>query len=149
MDVPVEVTQEERHTGFFIHLPSAVHAFIFLARRIQPFLSLVNREEKYQLPGFELTSQRVRRLRNYQLSCRGDRPYLVHEFYRRGVSYKRNDFVVLGCGTYFIEDNTIQSVCEVGATERGCSGSIGSDDTRGYGAGSGDVGKELPRGMIP
>ena len=39
--------------------------------------------------------------------------------------------------------------CEVGATERGCSGSIGSDDTRGYGAGSGDVGKELPRGMIP
>ena len=40
-------------------------------------------------------------------------------------------------------------VCEVGATERGCSGSIGSDDTRGYGAGSGDVGKELPRGMIP
>ena len=40
-------------------------------------------------------------------------------------------------------------ICEVGATERGCSGSIGSDDTRGYGAGSGDVGKELPRGMIP
>ena len=40
-------------------------------------------------------------------------------------------------------------MCEVGATERGCSGSIGSDDTRGYGAGSGDVGKELPRGMIP
>ena len=37
----------------------------------------------------------------------------------------------------------------MGATERGCSGSIGSDDTRGYGAGSGDVGKELPRGMIP
>ena len=26
---------------------------------------------------------------------------------------------------------------------------VGSDDTRGYGAGSGDVGKELPRGMIP
>ena len=42
-----------------------------------------------------------------------------------------------------------QLFCEVGATERGCSGSIGSDDTRGYGAGSGDVGKELPRGMIP
>ena len=39
--------------------------------------------------------------------------------------------------------------CEVGATVRGCSGSIGSDDTRGYGVGSGDVGKELPRGMIP
>ena len=42
-----------------------------------------------------------------------------------------------------------EEICEVGATERGCSGSIGSDDTRGYGAGSGDVGKELPRGMIP
>ena len=36
------VTQEEGHTGFLIHLPSAVHAFIFLARRIQPFLSLVD-----------------------------------------------------------------------------------------------------------
>ena len=32
------------HTGFLIHLPSAVHAFIILARRIQPFLSLVDRE---------------------------------------------------------------------------------------------------------
>ena len=40
-------------------------------------------------------------------------------------------------------------MCEGGATARGCSGSIGSDDTRGYGVGSGDVGKELPRGMIP
>ena len=29
-------------------------------------------EEKSQLPGFELTSQRVRRLRGYQLSYRGD-----------------------------------------------------------------------------
>ena len=36
--------QEEGHTGFFIHLPSAVRALIFLARRIQPFLSLVDRE---------------------------------------------------------------------------------------------------------
>ena len=42
---------------------------------------------------------------------------------------------------------TQEVYCEVGATERGCSGSIGSDDTRGYGAGSGDVGKELPRGI--
>ena len=95
------VTQAEDHTGFLIHLPSAVHAFIFLARRIpQPFLSLVDREaeivyervnrsplvghfyfylflffseKKSQLRGFELTSQRVRRLRGYQLSYRGDR----------------------------------------------------------------------------
>ena len=29
-------------TGFLIHLLSAVRAFIFLARRIQPFLSLVD-----------------------------------------------------------------------------------------------------------
>ena len=41
------VTQEEGHTRFLIHLPSAVHAFIFLARRIQPFLSLVDREVEF------------------------------------------------------------------------------------------------------
>ena len=44
VDVPAGVTQEEVHTRFFIHLPSAVLAFIFLARRTQPFLSLVDRE---------------------------------------------------------------------------------------------------------
>ena len=44
MDAPAEVTQEEGRTGFLIHLPSAVLAFIFLARGIQPFLSLVDRE---------------------------------------------------------------------------------------------------------
>ena len=44
---------------------------------------------------------------------------------------------------------SFSGMCEVGATVRGCSGSIGSDDTRGYGVGSGDVGNELPRGMIP
>ena len=38
------VTQEEGHTGFLIHLPSAVRALFFLARRIQPLLSLVDRE---------------------------------------------------------------------------------------------------------
>ena len=35
------------HTGFLIHLLSAVHALIFLARRIQPFLSLVDREVEF------------------------------------------------------------------------------------------------------
>ena len=35
------------HTGFLIHLLSAVHALLFLARRIQPFLSLVDREVEY------------------------------------------------------------------------------------------------------
>ena len=42
LDVPAGVTQEEGHTGFLIRLLSAVRAFIFLARRIQPFLSLVD-----------------------------------------------------------------------------------------------------------
>ena len=40
-------TQEEGHTGFLIHLLSAVRALILLARRIQPFLSLVNREVEF------------------------------------------------------------------------------------------------------
>ena len=34
LDVPAGVTQEEGHTGFLIHLPSAVRALIFVARRI-------------------------------------------------------------------------------------------------------------------
>ena len=36
LDVPAGAIQEEGHTGFLIHLPSAVHAFIFLARSILP-----------------------------------------------------------------------------------------------------------------
>ena len=44
VDVPAGVTQEEGHTEFLIHHPSAVLAFIFLARRIPPFLSLLDRE---------------------------------------------------------------------------------------------------------
>ena len=56
------------HTGFLIHLPSAVRTFIFPARRIQPFLSLIDREVDLRKnpsyrDGFEFTSQRVRRLR--------------------------------------------------------------------------------------
>ena len=47
LDVPAGVTQEEGHTGFLIHLLSAVRVFIFLARRIQPFLSLVDREVEF------------------------------------------------------------------------------------------------------
>ena len=45
--IPVGVTQEEGHTGFLIHFLSAVRALIFLARRIQPFLSLVDREVEF------------------------------------------------------------------------------------------------------
>ena len=47
MDVSAGVTQEEGHTGFLIHLLSAVRAFISLARRIQPLLSLVDREVEF------------------------------------------------------------------------------------------------------
>ena len=43
MDVPAGVTQEEDHSGFLL-LTSAVLALVFLARRIQLFLSLVDRE---------------------------------------------------------------------------------------------------------
>ena len=44
--VPAGVTQEEGHAGF-LHLPSAVLALIFLARRVQPFLSLLDREVEF------------------------------------------------------------------------------------------------------
>ena len=47
MDIPDVVTQEDGHTRFFIHLLSAVHALIFLAERIQPFLSLIDREVEF------------------------------------------------------------------------------------------------------
>ena len=42
LDAPAGVTQEEGQTGFLPHLLSAVHALIFLARRIQPYLFLVD-----------------------------------------------------------------------------------------------------------
>ena len=47
LDVPAGVTQEEGHTGFLIRLLSAVRPLIFLARRIQSFLSLVDREVEF------------------------------------------------------------------------------------------------------
>ena len=47
LDIPAGVTQDEGHTGVLIHLPSAVRALIFVARRIQPFLSLVDREVEF------------------------------------------------------------------------------------------------------
>ena len=47
VDVPAEVAQEEGHTGFLIHLPSEVLGLIFLARRIQPFLSHVDCEAEF------------------------------------------------------------------------------------------------------
>ena len=46
MDAPAGVTQEEVHTGFLL-LPSALLALIFITRRIQPPLSLVDREVEF------------------------------------------------------------------------------------------------------
>ena len=47
LDVKFVGSTSRSHTGFLIHLPSAVRTFIFLARRIQPFLSLVDREVEF------------------------------------------------------------------------------------------------------
>ena len=47
MDVKFVGSTSQGHTGVFIHLPSAMLALIFLARRIQPFLSLVDREVEF------------------------------------------------------------------------------------------------------
>ena len=44
--VPAGVKQEEGQTGF-VHLLSAMLALIFLARRIQPFLSLIDRQVEF------------------------------------------------------------------------------------------------------
>ena len=46
VDVPAGVPQEEDRTGF-LHLPYVVLALIFIARRIQRFLSLVDREVEF------------------------------------------------------------------------------------------------------
>ena len=46
MDASAGVTQEEGHAGF-LHLPSAVLALIFNARRIQPSFSLVDGETAF------------------------------------------------------------------------------------------------------
>ena len=47
VDVPAGVTQKEGHTGFLIYLSFAVLVLTFLARRIQPFLSLVDRDVEF------------------------------------------------------------------------------------------------------
>ena len=49
VDAPAGVTQEEGHTGF-LHLSFAVLALIFIASRIQPSLSLVEREVEVSVP---------------------------------------------------------------------------------------------------
>ena len=61
LDVKLVGSTSRGHTGFLTHLLSAMRAFIFLATRIQPFLSLVDREVESRknlscLLRFELTS---------------------------------------------------------------------------------------------
>ena len=63
--------------------------------------------------------------------------------HRRKVTQDFSSTFLLRCMSLFIY---LFNLCERGATTRGCSGGRGSDDTRGYEVGSGDVGKELPRG---
>ena len=46
VDAPAGVTQEGGHTGS-LHLSFAVLVFIFIARRIEPSLSLVDREVEF------------------------------------------------------------------------------------------------------
>ena len=48
VDAPAGVTKEEGHAGF-LHLPSAALALIFIAIRIQLFLSLVDREVEFRV----------------------------------------------------------------------------------------------------
>ena len=61
---PAGVTKEEGHTGF-LHLPSAVLALVFIARRIQSFLSLVVVEVEF----CNLVFCRVRVLSVGYLNC--------------------------------------------------------------------------------
>ena len=75
LDVPAGVTQEEGHTGFLIHLLSAVSALNFLARRIQLFLSLVDRGLLFCAVGYWLLYPRG-------LQPRINREYLGREILR-------------------------------------------------------------------
>ena len=57
MDVPAGVTQKEGHAGFFIHLPSAVLALIFIATSNQPSLSLDDHEVEFYMIWLTLVLQ--------------------------------------------------------------------------------------------
>ena len=49
LDIKFVGRTSQGHTGFIIHLLSAVRALIFLARRIQPFLFLVDRVVEFRV----------------------------------------------------------------------------------------------------
>ena len=99
LDVPAGVTQEEGHTGFLIHLPSAVRALIFVARRIQPFLSLVDREYRIQIStfcaSFLCATQRRRKNRKRKTEKHKRRqrcPWLLHKEIARYSLVSRDGF---------------------------------------------------------
>ena len=52
VDASAGVTQEEGHT-VLLHIPSAVLVLIFIARSIQPSLSLVDREVEFCVPTYK------------------------------------------------------------------------------------------------
>ena len=97
LDVPAGVTQDFSSTfllrcmplffsreGFSRSFPSSTVKSNFVYQRfnrsplVKHFIFIFFSEEKSQLPGFELTSRRVRRLRGYQLSYRGDRQVMKY-----------------------------------------------------------------------
>ena len=85
-------------------------------------------EEKSQLPGFELTSQRVRRLRGYQLSYRGDRPmYTVNEYkIAHNSVYIRNWAMVATPAGGQLNRENVSFQCLVGAQEFDIAGEVRS-----------------------
>ena len=82
LDVPAGVTQEECHTEFLIRLVSAVRTSIFLARRIQPFLSLVDCEVGICVLTISFSSRWAFLVpsRLYPWSCVGQQKYLDCSF---------------------------------------------------------------------
>ena len=96
LDVPAGVTQEG-HTGFLIHLSSAVHAFIFLARRIQPFLSLVDHEVVVRLNLLSNTRHELNYKKNTYYSC----TYVVwHKNLRCPIAHRRGKADERSCVTF-------------------------------------------------
>ena len=69
LDVKFVGNTSRGHTGFLIYLPSAMRAFIFLARRIQPFLSLVGREvELRKNPSYRGSNSRPNVSEGYEVT---------------------------------------------------------------------------------
>ena len=56
LDIKFVGRTSRSHTGFLIHLPSTVRALVFFARRIQPFLSLVDGEVEFCVQQFSHSS---------------------------------------------------------------------------------------------